>query len=59
MILIRVQYDAYNRRFDLLDRKRASWLEDGETYLLIVDSTPVETETEDFIEFNPADMAHA
>lgn len=59
MILIRVQYDAYNRRFDLLDRKLASLLEDGEAYLLIVDSSPVETETEDFIEFDAADMAHA
>lgn len=59
MILIRVQYDAYNRRFDLLDKKLASLLEDGEAYLLIVDSTPVETDTEDCIEFDTADMARA
>jgi hypothetical protein len=37
MILIKVQYDAYNRCFNLLDRKMAHSLEDGETYMLIAD----------------------
>lgn len=37
MILIRVEYDAYNRRFKLLDRQLAKLLEDGEQYLLVAD----------------------
>ena len=37
MVLIRVQYDAYNRHFKLLDRELARNLEDGETYTLIAD----------------------
>ena len=37
MVLIRVQYDAYNRQFKLLDRDRLAALEDGETYVLIAD----------------------
>jgi len=35
MVLVRVEYDAYNRRFKLLDRELARLLEDGEQYLLI------------------------
>jgi hypothetical protein len=37
MVLIKVQYDAYNRQFKLLDREAARKLEDGETYVLIAD----------------------
>lgn len=37
MVLVKVQYDAYNRQFKLLDRKLAGALEDGETYVLIAD----------------------
>ena len=37
MTLIKVQYDAYNRQFKLLDRDLAHTMADGETYLLIVD----------------------
>jgi hypothetical protein len=37
MVLIKVQYDAYNRQFKLVDREFASKLEDGETYVLIAD----------------------
>jgi hypothetical protein len=37
MMVLRVQYDAYNRQFKLLDRDLAHRLADGETYLLIVD----------------------
>jgi hypothetical protein len=35
MVLIKVQYDAYNRQFKLLDRELAHALNDGENYLLI------------------------
>jgi hypothetical protein len=37
MALIRVQYDAYNRQFKLLDRELAHALDDGETYVLVAD----------------------
>jgi hypothetical protein len=37
MVLIKVQWDAYNRQFKLLDRQSASTLEDGETYMLVAD----------------------
>ena len=36
-MVLRVQYDAYNRQFKLLDRELARVLEDGQTYLLIAD----------------------
>ena len=37
MVLIKVQYDAYNRQFKLLDKDLLASLEDGETYVLIAD----------------------
>ena len=37
MVLIKVQYDAYNRQFKPLDRELTHLLEDGETYMLIAD----------------------
>ena len=37
MVLIKVQWDAYNRQFKLLDREISHTLEDGETYMLIAD----------------------
>jgi len=46
MVLIRVEYDAYNRQFKILDRELAHILEDGETYLIIADVHPAEIEPE-------------
>ena len=37
MVLIKVQYDAYNRQFKLCDPQLAKTLTDGETYLLLAD----------------------
>ena len=37
MVLIKVQYDAYNRQFKLLDKGLVKALEDGETYVLLAD----------------------
>ena len=37
MVLIKVQYDAYNRQFTLVDRELRARLTDGETYLLIAE----------------------
>jgi hypothetical protein len=57
MVLIRVQYDAYNRQFKLLDQQLAYALADGESYLLIADMSPGERLlTED--ELAPARVEH-
>ena len=37
MVLIKVQYDAYNRQFTPLNGQSLKLLEDGETYVLIAD----------------------
>ena len=37
MVLIKVQYDAYNRQFRPLNGQSLKLLEDGETYVLIAD----------------------
>jgi hypothetical protein len=37
--LIRTEYDAYNRRFKLLDTGDAAKLQDGKTYLLMDSSS--------------------
>ena len=37
MVLIKVQYDAYNRQFKLAEGELAHVLVDGETYVLIAD----------------------
>jgi hypothetical protein len=47
MVLIRVEYDAYNRRFKLIDRDLARLLEDGEQYLLIASIAASELESQD------------
>ena len=49
MVLIKVQYDAYNRQFKLVDRESKHTLVDGENYLLIA-----EVSTED-LNLTPAD----
>ena len=50
MVLIRVQYDAYNRQFKILDRELARRLEDGETYILIADVSINELELKQSLE---------
>ena len=57
MTLIRVQYDAYNRQFKLLDKPAGCVLEDGETYL-IVDFSAKDFELES-AEVNEANLPHA
>jgi len=47
MIRIRVEYDAYNRNFKLLDRKFGSVLEDGAVYQLSVPLTLLGLEQDD------------
>jgi len=47
MIRIRVEYDAYNRKFKLLDREFGSVLDDGAVYQLSVPMTLVGLEEGD------------
>jgi hypothetical protein len=51
MVLVRVEYDAYNRRFKLLDRDLAQLLEDGEQYLLIASLETKDVESGDPVTF--------
>ena len=50
MVLIKVQYDAYNRQFKLLDRELARVLEDGETYILLADVSIKDLESKQSME---------
>jgi len=45
MVLVRVQYDAYNRHFTILDRQLAKIMKDGEAYMLIADISVKDLET--------------
>jgi hypothetical protein len=53
MVLIKVQYDAYNRQFKILDRELARTLEDGETYILIADVSIKDLELKQSAEIQP------
>jgi len=52
MVLIKVQWDAYNRHFRLLDRELARTLEDGETYMLIADVSVRDLESKQEMEIH-------
>jgi len=54
MIRIRVEYDAYNRKFKLLDREFGSVLDDGAVYQLSVPITLVGLEEGDEITILPS-----
>ncbi|PYS36797.1 MAG: hypothetical protein DMG14_23520 [Acidobacteria bacterium] len=60
MMRIRVEYDAYNRRFTLQDQEFGSMLDDGAVYEL---SLPVTFDgldsDEEFIYIDSGSMAHA
>ena len=45
MVLVRVQYDAYNRQCKILDRELAKTMKDGEAYMLIADISIKDLET--------------
>ena len=54
MVLIKVQYDAYNRQFKILDRELARSLEDGETYMVIADVSVRDLELKQSVEITSA-----
>ena len=60
MIRVRVEYDAYNRKFNLLDREFGSMLDDGAVYQLTVPlSLDGLEENEDFVCIDAASIARA
>jgi hypothetical protein len=59
MVLIRVKYDAYNRRFTLLDRELARLLKDSEQYLLVADLAVKDLEPTNLTTGCPTTMAAA
>ena len=50
MLLVRVQYDGYNRQFKLIDRDLVGKLEDGASYLLIADISTQEIVSPEAVE---------
>jgi hypothetical protein len=59
MIRIKVEYDAYNRRFKLRDREFGSVLEDGAIYELVVHMGTAALEEEETFTSMGAPLVHA
>ncbi len=55
MVLVRVQYDAYNRQFRLLDQGFAHILKDGENYLLMADLSVEDLKLTEGVDAEPID----
>ena len=53
MRFVRVQYDAYNRQFKLMDRELSSQIEDGGTYLI------ADVSAESFLPLEAQDLLEA
>ncbi len=53
MVLVRVQYDAYNRQFTILDRDLVRNLKDGETYMVLADISLEDVESKLHAETQP------
>lgn len=53
MRYVRVQYDAYNRQFTLMDRDLSSQMEDGGTYLI------ADFSSNDFLPVDELDLREA
>jgi hypothetical protein len=53
MVLIRVQYDGYNKRFTVIDRDLLRSLADGETYMLVADVSTKDLELKSSAEIQP------
>jgi hypothetical protein len=59
MIRVRLEYNAYNRTFKLIDREFGSILEDGAVYLLTVPFTEGFEREEELISVEIGPLAHA
>jgi hypothetical protein len=58
MIVVRLQYDGYNRHFTILDQDLSGLLKDGAVYVLAVSESEDDPELE-WIELRQDTMAHA
>jgi hypothetical protein len=61
MFIVKVEWDAMNQQFRLMDPKLAHLFEEGDIYLLVVDFLPQDISDTDgtFIDLDQADMGHA
>ena len=60
MFIVKVAWDARNQTFRLVDQKLGHMFEEGDTYLLVVDSFPQESGDDIlFFELFQAEMGHA
>ena len=59
MIRVRLEYDAYNRVFRLIDREFGSVLQDGAVYELKLPLMLEGPDGEDLIELELGPLAHA
>ena len=60
MFIVKVAWDASNQHFRLMDQKLTNMFEDGDMYLLVVDSLPQASEVDgQFIDLDQAEMGHA
>ena len=60
MFLVKVAWDARHQQFSLVDSKLSHVFEDGDMYLLVVDFTPPNLDTDgQFIDLDQAEMGHA
>ncbi|HEY2383890.1 MAG TPA: hypothetical protein VGK48_22165 [Terriglobia bacterium] len=60
MFIVKVEWDAQNQQFKLMDQKLGGMFEDGDMYLLVVDYLPQESAGDgQFIDLDQAEMGHA
>lgn len=61
MFIVKVAWDAQSQQFRLLEQKLTNVFQDGDMFLLVVDSFPPEFDTADqrFIDLDQADIGHA
>jgi len=60
MFIVKVAWDARHQQFLLMDSKLAHIFEEGDTYLLVVDFLPQDSDTDgQFIDLDQAEMGHA
>jgi hypothetical protein len=60
MFIVKVVWDARNQQFRLMDQKLAHMFEEGDMYLLVVESFPQDSiDDAQFIDLDQAEMGHA
>ena len=60
MFIVKVSWDARTQHFRLVDQKLGHLFEEGDVYLLVVDSFPQEADADtQFIDLDHSEMGHA